>query len=68
MSSAAPWMSCCSSCADRARQAGALPTGAAAAPAAPADVMSTGTGALLVIGGIFLAVVYGEKWLTKRGG
>lgn len=67
MSAIAPWLSCCSSCSDRARHAGALPTAAPAAPAEPAP-FSTGTGALLLIGGIFLAVVYGEKWLTKRGG
>jgi hypothetical protein len=65
-SDALPWLApCCANCARSRGAAGA----AGDTPAAPSSGgLSTGAGALLVLGAIFVAVIYGEKFLTKLGG
>lgn len=63
-----PWLApCCSGCGGRARAAGDVAT----IPSSSSSTSSSGAagyGALLVLGGIFVAVVYGEKVLRSLGG
>jgi len=66
---ALPWVApCCAQCAG-ARAAGAAdPSPSTAPPQTTTSGLSTGAGAALVLGLIFLGVVYGEKMLGKLGG
>jgi hypothetical protein len=60
----APWLApCCSDCAKGAA-AGAVGDSATSSSSSS----STGNGALLVLGGFFVLVVFGQKWLAKHGG
>jgi hypothetical protein len=62
-----PWLApCCSDCA-QARAAGEA--GAAGDAAAPSSgQLSTGTGALLVLGGMAVILLWGDQILRKLGG
>lgn len=61
-----PWLSsCCADCA-RSRQAGAAGDAPSIAPSV--EPGKAGLGALLVMGAIFVGVLYGEKILAKLGG
>ncbi len=64
-----PWLKpCCATCAGRARAAaGDVATTSSSTSSAPSSG-AAGYGALLVLGGIFVAVVYGEKVLRGLGG
>jgi hypothetical protein len=67
ISAGLPWLApCCADCARSRGAAGATGDTPAPSPAIAAD--SSAGLALLTLGGIFLAVVYGEKILSKLGG
>ena len=65
---AMPWLApCCADC-GRGRGAAGDVAPLPGTSSSSSSSSSAGLGAVLVLGGIFLAVMYGEKVLTKLGG
>jgi hypothetical protein len=59
-----PWLvPCCAGCASRGAAGGV-----GDAPAPSVEPGKTGAGALVVLGLLFLGVLYGEKVMTRLGG